>query len=262
MNRTRFAVAAFVAGAFAAVAFGQNADKNSAGPTKNDYRLRVVEPAEGGVIAGSTVRVVVNTEIPGEAGDTRRDVNSMPRPDVDVFLDNELKGTMRDAQNVLEIESVTAGPHNLVLLAKNRANEIIDRKAIQFSSTASATASTSTSTATDTNLAGSSSSTDGAWARTDKPATATTDVSSARDAQAATPPERPSTPPTAYVPPSTSVSAPSTMVAQAPPPPAPPAPRRETQPRTLPETSTSDPSLALAGAGLLLAGFLVRRLAA
>jgi len=261
MHRTRFAIVAFVASAFAAAALGQNADKNSAGPTKNDYRLRVVEPAEGGVIAGSTVRVVVNTEIPSEAGDTRRDVNSMPRPDVDVFLDNELKGTMRDAENVLEIESVTAGPHNLVLLAKNRANEIIDRKAIQFSSTASATASTSTSTATDTSLAGSSS-TDGAWARTDKSATATTDVSSARDAQAATPPERPSTPPTAYVPPSTSVSAPSTMVAQAPPPPAPPAPRRETQPRTLPETSTSDPSLALAGAGLLLAGFLVRRLAA
>jgi len=249
MNRTRFAVAAFVASAFAAVALGQNADKNSAGPTKNDYRLRVVEPAEGGVITGSTVRVVVNTEIPAEAGDTRRDVNSMPRPDVDVFLDGQLKGTMRDAQNVLEIESVTAGPHNLVLLAKNRANEIIDRKAIEFSSTASAAASTGT--ATETNLAGSSS-TDGAWARTDTPATATTDVSSARDAQAATPP-------TAYVPPSTSASSPSTMIAQAPPP---PAPRHETQPRTLPETSTSDPGLALAGAGLLLAGFLVRRLAA
>jgi len=269
MNRTRFAVAAFVASAFAAIALGQNADKNSAGPTKNDYRLRVVEPAEGGVIAGSTVRVVVNTEIPAEAGDARRDVNSMPRPDVDVFLDGQLKGTMRDAQNVLEIESVTAGPHNLVLLAKNRANEIIDRKAIEFSSTASAAASTGTATTTETNVAGSSS-TDGAWARTDKPATATTDASdkpatattdtsSARDAQAATT-ERPAPP--AYVPPSTSASSPSTMIAQAPPPPAPPAPRRETQPRTLPATSTSDPSLALAGAGLLLAGFLVRRLAA
>ncbi len=215
MNRTRFAVAAFVASAFAAVALGQNADKNSAGPTRNDYRLRVVEPAEGGVIAGSTVRVVVNTEIPAEGGDTRRDVNSMPRPDVDVFLDDQLKGTMRDAQNVLEIESVTAGPHKLVLLAKNRANEIIDRKAIQFSSTASAAASTGTGTATDTNLAGSTSS-DGAWTRTDKPATATTDVSSARDAQPVTT-ER-SAPP-AYVPPSTSASTPPTMVAQAPPPP-------------------------------------------
>ena len=79
---------------------------------------------------------------------TRRDVNSMPRPDVDVFLDGQLKGTMRDAQNVLEIESVNAGPHSLVLLAKNRANEIIDRKAIEFSSTASAAASTGTTTDT------------------------------------------------------------------------------------------------------------------
>ena len=51
------------------------------------------------------------------------------------------------------------------------------------------------------------------------------------------------------------------MIAQAAPAPAPPASRYETQRQTLPETSTSDPGLALAGAGLLLAGFLVRRFA-
>ena len=148
MNRTRFAMAAFVASAFAAVALGQNADKNSAGPTKNDYRLRVVEPRRGSTITGSTVRVVVNTEIPADVGDERRDVNSMPRPDVDVFLDGDLKGTMRDANNVLEVDSVNAGPHKLILLAKNRANEIIDRKVIKFSS-APAVASTTT-TSSDT----------------------------------------------------------------------------------------------------------------
>ena len=250
MNRTRFAVVAFAASAFAAIALGQNADKNSAGPTKNDYRLRVVEPAQGGVIAGSTVRVVVNTEIPSEAADTRRDVNSMPRPDVDVFLDNELKGTMRDAQNVLEIESVTVGPHSLVLLAKNRANEIIDRKAIQFSSRASTAASSSTGAAVDTTVAGSSS-TDGALTLV-KPAPIANDTAMTRDAQ-------PAPAPAPVVSERSMSPAPTTMIAQAAPPPAPP--RYETLPRTLPETATSDPALALAGAGLLLAGFLVRRLA-
>src|SRR5262249_57875118 len=58
MNRTRLALAGLVIGAFAAAALGQNADKNSAGPTKNDYRLRVVEPAEGATVTGPTVRVI------------------------------------------------------------------------------------------------------------------------------------------------------------------------------------------------------------
>ena len=37
--------------------------------------LRVVEPAEGATINGSTIRIVVNTEIPAEVGEERRDVN-------------------------------------------------------------------------------------------------------------------------------------------------------------------------------------------
>ena len=247
MNRTRLAVAVLAASALAAVALGQNADKNSAGPTRNDYRLRVVEPAEGVVITGSTVRVVVNTEIPAEAGDTRRDVNSMPRPDVDVFLDGDLKGTMRDVQNVLEIESVTAGPHNLVLLAKNRANEIIDRKAIGFSSTATAAAATSSG---PTDRAASSS--DGAWALA-QPATKADDAALTRDVAPPAPKPAPvvAQRSTSY-PDSASAPAPTTMIAQA-------SPRPQTLPRTLPETASSDPALALAGAGLLLAGLLARR---
>ena len=245
MNRTRLAVAVLAASALAAVALGQNADKNSAGPTRNDYRLRVVEPAEGGMITGSTVRVVVNTEIPAEAGDTRRDVNSMPRPDVDVFLDGDLKGTMRDAENVLEIESVTAGPHNLVLLAKNRANEIIDRKAIGFSSTATAAAATS-SGATDH----AAPSNDGAWTLA-QPATMANDAAPTRDVQPAAPKPAPvvSERTTSS---SRAATAPTTMIAQA-------SPRPQTPPRTLPETASSDPALMLAGAGLLVAGLLARR---
>src|SRR5262249_19827223 len=129
MNRTRLALLGLVNGAVAAVAVGQNADKNTSGPTKNDYRLKVVEPAEGASITGPTVRVIVNTQVTEQIGDSeKRDVNSMPRPDVDVFLDDTLKGSMRDENNVLEIESVPAGTHKLVLVAKNRSNEIIDRK--------------------------------------------------------------------------------------------------------------------------------------
>ncbi len=162
----------------------------------------------------------------------------MPRPDVDVFLDGDLKGTMRDAQNVLELESVTAGSHELILLARNRANEIIDRKVIKFSSDGASVASTSPAASSDT-ISGAAS-TDGAWTLTKRPATTQT--------AAVAPAPRPGP---VEVAPAMPVSSP---------PPAPRAPRYESAPRTLADTASSYPTLALAGAGFLLAGFLVRRL--
>jgi hypothetical protein len=243
MNRTRLALATLVTSACAAVVLGQNAGNKSAGPTRNDYQLRVIEPAQGGTISGSTVRVVVNTEIPADAGDTKRDVNSMPRPDVDVFLDNDLKGTMRDAHNVLEIESVPVGTHTLILLAKNRAGEIIDRKSIDFASTAASSASTSTAPAT--------SSADGTWTATAKPVEAP--ASTAMIAE-------PVAPARIAPAPAPMASAPITkplLVAQAT---APPAPRSESA-RKLPETASSGPAFLAAGAAFLLAGFLTRRFA-
>ena len=73
----------------------------------------------------------------------------MPRPYVDVFLDNDLKGTMRDATNVLEIDNVPPGTHKLVLLAKNKASEIIDRKEVRFLKTDGGVATATSAGAAD-----------------------------------------------------------------------------------------------------------------
>jgi LPXTG-motif cell wall-anchored protein len=135
MSRGKLIIVALAGFAVAAIALAQNADKNSAGPTKNDYRLRVVQPAEGAAITGDRFQIIVDTEIPGER-DVRTDVNSMPRPDVDVFLDELYQGTMRDENNVIELVNVKPGPHEVVLLAKNRSGEIIDRKVLHISATA------------------------------------------------------------------------------------------------------------------------------
>lgn len=135
MSRLRLATVALLAFAVSGFALAQNADKNSAGPTKNDYRLHVIQPVEGAAITGHRFQVVVDTEIPGER-DTRQDVNSMPRPDVDVFLDGTFQGTMRDEKNVIELENVNPGPHELVLLAKNRSGEIIDREVVHVTALA------------------------------------------------------------------------------------------------------------------------------
>jgi hypothetical protein len=151
MHRTKLAIAGAVMGVFAAIALGQNADKNTAGPTRNDYQLGVVEPAEGATVTGSTVRVYVNTEVREQLGDPenpRRDVNSMPRPDVDVFLDGKLEGTLHAENNVLQIDNVAPGPHKLTFLAKNRSNEIIDRKETHFSAVTAVAENTTTTTST------------------------------------------------------------------------------------------------------------------
>jgi LPXTG-motif cell wall-anchored protein len=135
MYRFRLTVITLVACTVAVFALAQNADPNTAGPTKNDYRLRVIQPLEGASIVGDRIQVVVDTEIPAER-DTRQDVNSMPRPDIDVFVDNVLQGTMRGTDNVINVEKVAPGPHTLVLLAKNRSGEIIDRKVVHISAIA------------------------------------------------------------------------------------------------------------------------------
>ena len=60
----------------------------------------------------------------------------MPRPDIDVFLDDLYQGTMRDANNVVQLTNVRPGPHEIVLLAKNRSGEIIDRRVLSVTAMA------------------------------------------------------------------------------------------------------------------------------
>ena len=129
MRVTRLIQAALLTFLCAGVAFAQNAGDKTGGPTRNDYRLRVVQPADGSTVIGDRFQVIVDTEIPSER-DTRQDVNSMPRPDVDVFLDGLFRETMRDEKNVVDMYDVQPGPHTIVLLALNRSREIIDRKEI------------------------------------------------------------------------------------------------------------------------------------
>src|SRR5262245_50608526 len=107
MHRSRLITATLAVAALmvAGLALGQNADKNSAGPTKNDYRLRVVEPAEGALIKGSSIQVVVDVRPLPEVGGERKNTDSMPAARVDVFIDNENRGTLQEGQNVVTIDN-------------------------------------------------------------------------------------------------------------------------------------------------------------
>ena len=139
MRTLKIGALAILTCAIAGFAIAQNADPNSAGPTKNDYRLRVLEPAEGAVITGSDLQIAVNTDIPAER-DTRRDASSMPQPNVDVFIDNTLRDTIKgdSGMNVVRVSNLPPGPHKIVLLARNRSGEIVDRKEMNVSLVAAA----------------------------------------------------------------------------------------------------------------------------
>jgi len=212
-SRMRKATIAFAVLSFsAALAAAQNADPNTAAPTKNDYRLRVLEPAEGAKVSGTSVRVAVSTAVPGQTREAPETyTGAMPRPQVLVFLDDQNRGELKDDQNVLTIDNVPSGPHKLVVLAKNRSGEVIDRKEIRFTSAPESAASAAPATMVEP--------------------------------QPAAPPEPPPAPPTTAVSerPTTS-SAPSAS--------APPAPRARTLPKTgspVPLLALAGLGLVLAG---------------
>jgi LPXTG-motif cell wall-anchored protein len=135
MKALKFGALAFLACAIAGYAVAQNADQNTGGPTANDYRLRVIEPAAGATITGDELQITVDTEIPAERGDIRRDTSSMPHPNVDVFVDDAFQQTIKgeSGENVVHVRGLAPGPHKIVLLAKNRSGEVIDRKVINVS---------------------------------------------------------------------------------------------------------------------------------
>lgn len=128
----------------AGLAFGQNADNKSAGPTKNTFRLRVIEPVEGGTVLGTTVRVTVSNEVPQPTQEARGTSN-MPNPSFRIYLGNTLKGEIKRDENVLTIDNVPAGSQKLVIEAMNSSGEIVDRKEINFQTVPATSAAVSSS---------------------------------------------------------------------------------------------------------------------
>ena len=126
-------------------AAAQNADQNTAGPSKNQLKLRLTEPREGAQITGSTIRVAVdyNTVIFGAGQGTKFGEKNFPMPLFDVYVDNTLKQTLKGGEsNVAVIEGIPPGRHKVVVMAKNISNEIIDRAEVSVTNTEATVGST------------------------------------------------------------------------------------------------------------------------
>ena len=147
----RFTILALAVGAFAGVALAQSADKNTGGPTANTLQLRLTEPAEGATITGTQVRVGVayNMTAFGQGQGTKFGEANFPQPTFDIFLDNDLKATLKGTEaNVAFIENVPPGSHKVVVMAKNVSGEVIDRKEVAITTVPAAAAMAETTTTT------------------------------------------------------------------------------------------------------------------
>jgi LPXTG-motif cell wall-anchored protein len=149
IRKTSSLIIAVALFAVAGLSLAQNADKNSAGPTKNDLKIRVVEPLEGATITGTSARVSVDYDRSRyrEQGNTDKGLDKFPPPTFVVYLDNDLKQTLKTGDTVATIDNIPPGSHRIVIMAKNISGEVIDRKEINITAvTAPAVASISSST--------------------------------------------------------------------------------------------------------------------
>jgi len=142
------AFAALTLLAAAPLAIAQNADQNTAGPTRNDLKLRLTEPREGQQISGTSIRIAIdyNRTIFGAGTGTHFGDKNFPHPIFDVYVDNALKQSLKGGDaNVAQIDDVPLGNHKVVVVAKNISGEVIDRAQVNVVNIEAAGATTTSS---------------------------------------------------------------------------------------------------------------------
>jgi hypothetical protein len=102
-------------------------------------RLRIVEPPDGAIIPGSSIRVVVARE-PGPDEETGRDVA------VFVFLDGAQQSSLLPNETHVTLDNVAPGRHRVSVLAIDRDNRVVDRHDISVHTVALASGPVSNST--------------------------------------------------------------------------------------------------------------------
>jgi hypothetical protein len=216
-------IAAIAILAVAGSALAQNADPNTGGPTKNTLKLRLLEPAEGASISGSSVRVAVdyNHQVFAAGQGTKFGEANFPQPRFDVYLDNTRKATLKGTEtNTTTIENIPPGTHKIAVVALNVSGEVIDRKEVSFITTSTTTIAETTTSSTTSTMA-----------------------------------TAPAPPPPAPAAPAPEPPAPAPAPSYAPPPPAPAAPVES----NLPRTASAAPRMALFGLALVVAGLFIGR---
>ena len=104
-------------------------------PSDTDYRMTVVEPKQGATIVGKDVNIVLSIPDvpPGDKIQSREFENKqrqMNTPTFQIWVDGKDYGNLPIGQNVFNARDLSYGPHKIVVMAKNTAGELVDRKEI------------------------------------------------------------------------------------------------------------------------------------
>jgi LPXTG-motif cell wall-anchored protein len=279
---SKIALVAFALAAAAVMAYGQTTSNSATTTTTGKYRIALIEPVEGSSIAADQVRVVLTPN-----ANAMGDENTQ----VDVFLDDQQKGTLKTNETEFRVSGVRPGPHKLVLIARNPATDAqFDRREINFVATGVGSTTTGVSSVSENALGAhvppAVSSTERKQSYTAKDGSTSTQVaenempaksgassSTSSSSSTVNPPPAPAPAPAPATESSSSAysnrtysnnpnpSAPSTTMSTSPSSSSSYSSRTTggTDNEQLPKTGTSEGLLAIAGAGLLVTGALLRR---
>jgi hypothetical protein len=122
-------------------------------PTDQDYRMTIVEPKSGATIVGKDVSIILGlpnlpegNKSQSAASDLKeRDMNT---PIFQIWVDGKNMGNLPGGTNVFYARDLSYGPHKIVVMAKNTAGELVDRKEISVTTAETAGAVSMSQSAT------------------------------------------------------------------------------------------------------------------
>jgi len=125
-------------------------------PTDQDYRMTILEPKPGAVIVGKDINIILGlpslpqgNKSQSAASDLKE--QQMNTPIFQIWVDGKNMGNLPGGTNVFYARDLSYGPHKIVVMAKNTAGELVDRKEISVTTTE--TAGTVSMTQTNTAVA-------------------------------------------------------------------------------------------------------------
>lgn len=130
----------FLAVAALAVAgwsFAQLPGGYSDAPTDADYRMTILEPTEGATINGT--EIVIEMSKPWVTKGTQSSVSKQRdilTPLFQVWVDGKDFGDLPTGSTAFTARNIPYGQHKIVVLAKNRAGDVVDRKEINVTTQA------------------------------------------------------------------------------------------------------------------------------
>ena len=112
-------------------------------PTDQDYRMTIIEPKPGAVIVGKDVNIILGLPPLPEGNKSQSAASDlkeqqMNTPVFQIFVDGKSMGNLPGGTNVFYARDLSYGPHKIVVLAKNPAGELVDRKEISVTTTETA----------------------------------------------------------------------------------------------------------------------------